>query len=815
MNPLLQSVTSFIKEKKREFYPAAFLCVMLIGGLLIGARDLIFLIIVTGIFFLIGFYIQKRNVTHGKIHYILSWIFAALVFSDIFELTAIFGASGQSTLSDLTLLFLVILILSALFAIPYKNFFRRFRKSPKLKEPEAKPLKKTERDKVMFGRNIVKILAALLILSAIVLISLMFFSDGSPTSTSYALNVSIIAMISTLALAGFILLGWVLVLAVFRLFRSISRLAGESIAIRISSLGAVALITPDIIRYVMIEPFKLILKIVTQFITAVQSANLSYKLDYYQIHESAVNQVDFFSVINVAIDSILLPTWYILNQSVSQFFDYFPVQDFILGIALWVIVGQTLTFFFEEAPGAEDKKKKFPGFLADFKPATRQNFLLTLVFIASGYLSIAAMVAIPWLEEGGSEDTDRQNRVERLKQVTGTEESFNAMFPEYDDTLQDPLSGLNEAYFTSLVVTNAKLNDKWNELTKIVKEKRDELQKQRKDRLDSWNKLKSDAWSRIIESETMANAEFDRNSLDMGVRERKSYFQEIASWHRSNVRSYKNFLRETRSSIQTYEKNIEKWVSDSKASLQGDLEWINSPGLFKSRGASSQEAAPPEGSTGAETMDRSEINIWQRAEKYTPYNMNDPYEYYYFDFGGNLGSASSIPPPPQPGSQWGIFGLVAGWLLKTKSLSLILITGMLGFGLFGSVISSFVRDQQFRKPGEPLVKDLADAVVRGLSAAVVVFLAVEGGLAVITSGESQPNAYVLFFICLVGAVFSERVWWWARERLYEKFSTEDEAATEQVDSGQTGEEAAEEPADSDQPSQQNQQDQTNDPNRQT
>jgi len=47
----------------------------------------------------------------------------------------------------------------------------------------------------------------------------------------------------------------------------------------------------------------------------------------------------------------------------------------------------------------------------------------------------------------------------------------------------------------------------------------------------------------------------------------------------------------------------------------------------------------------------------------------------------------------------------------------------------------------------------------------VVFLAVKGGLAIFASGEGELNAYVLFFTCLVGAVFSEDVWGCARDKL--------------------------------------------------
>lgn len=139
-------------------------------------------------------------------------------------------------------------------------------------------------------------------------------------------------------------------------------------------------------------------------------------------------------------------------------------------------------------------------------------------------------------------------------------------------------------------------------------------------------------------------------------------------------------------------------------------------------------------------------------------------------------SPGSLPTPPQPGTQWGIFGLISGWLLRANSYALILIIGMLGFGLFGSMISSVVREYSQRQQGQPIVSDITSAVIRGLSAAVVVFLSVKGGLAVFTTEDVEPNAYVLFFTCLVGAVFSEKIWEWAQEKLGEKFPTGHQAS---------------------------------------
>jgi hypothetical protein len=129
-----------------------------------------------------------------------------------------------------------------------------------------------------------------------------------------------------------------------------------------------------------------------------------------------------------------------------------------------------------------------------------------------------------------------------------------------------------------------------------------------------------------------------------------------------------------------------------------------------------------------------------------------------------------MPGRPDPASLWGVFGMVSGWLVKTRNFALILITGMLGFGLFGSLVSSCVRGQITNTGRQALLPDLPFAVIRGLSAALVVFLGVMGGLAVFTTAQARPNPHVLFFACLVGAVFTEKIWNWAQRQLEEKFS---------------------------------------------
>ena len=141
---------------------------------------------------------------------------------------------------------------------------------------------------------------------------------------------------------------------------------------------------------------------------------------------------------------------------------------------------------------------------------------------------------------------------------------------------------------------------------------------------------------------------------------------------------------------------------------------------------------------------------------------------------------STVPPRQRLGGRLGPFEPVAGWLLKTESLSLALVVSLLGFGLLGASASTIIRSHGASAPaeGQPLVPNLLSVIVRGLSAAMVVFLVVEGGLSVFASSSSEPNPYVLMLTCLIAAVFSEPVWEGAKgylESLVDRWKTQGSA----------------------------------------
>jgi len=135
------------------------------------------------------------------------------------------------------------------------------------------------------------------------------------------------------------------------------------------------------------------------------------------------------------------------------------------------------------------------------------------------------------------------------------------------------------------------------------------------------------------------------------------------------------------------------------------------------------------------------------------------------------------PIEPTPGTDWGWLGRSASWLIKPNAPDLVLLVGMFGFGMLGAAISSFVNIRKKMSQKDPLVDNLYIVIIRGFSAAIVVFLATKGGIAIVNNGSNNPNPHVLFLACLVGAVYSERIWEWAKKQLALKTDATGEPVT--------------------------------------
>ena len=108
---------------------------------------------------------------------------------------------------------------------------------------------------------------------------------------------------------------------------------------------------------------------------------------------------------------------------------------------------------------------------------------------------------------------------------------------------------------------------------------------------------------------------------------------------------------------------------------------------------------------------------------------------------------------------WHPFSALSTWLRTQRSLELASVIGMLGFGLLGAAASTAVRSRS-ASGGAPVVigDNLTNLVLSGVSAALASYLAVKGGLAVVSAEGAEPNPYVLLLTCFVAAVYWEEAW---------------------------------------------------------
>lgn len=131
------------------------------------------------------------------------------------------------------------------------------------------------------------------------------------------------------------------------------------------------------------------------------------------------------------------------------------------------------------------------------------------------------------------------------------------------------------------------------------------------------------------------------------------------------------------------------------------------------------------------------------------------------------------PKPPEVSerlTEMGDVGKLIQWLVSPSSIELLNIIGMIAFGILGSSLTTFVSANALVLQ-DPGLKDVISVIVKGVTAAVVVYLFILGGFEIFSESESvsySPNVYMLFLTCFLGAVYSDRIWRYAEARLIKR-----------------------------------------------
>lgn len=451
----------------------------------------------------------------------------------------------------------------------------------------------------------------------------------------------------------------------------------------------------------------------------------------------------------------------------------FPFGDAVFLLTAWAVLAQV----FATADAATDSgpaRLWLQAAYARLSDAGRQNLRFFVLLAIAGYLSIAAIAAIPGLQ--GSSQAPPEVTAERLREhLTGEPrevdgklgdenpfkilEAFLAEPPQPQTTpAAAPVAASTAVAPVGTVATLGTAPPQQTDPVAALGGSLDESRRRRAEialreqvaaRQELVRALTEAAKTSKTEAARIRDAAvnaYQASNVDRkGARERVQHFYDVVAWYRDGVSALEASLRQCEDAIASADQFWRAW----SGSMRDDL--------FRPAAESSNGAL--------------RYNLYENA--YRVYREGR-------DACRLSRSSTSLPSRPALGAYLGPFGLVASWLLRTESLPLALIVGMVGFGLLGASCSRFIREHASRSPNAPLIADLSSVIIRGLSAAVVVFLAVEGGLAVFsaapTSGAPvEPNPYVLLFTCLVAAVFSEDVWTWARRQLQKSFSAGDQS----------------------------------------
>jgi hypothetical protein len=343
-----------------------------------------------------------------------------------------------------------------------------------------------------------------------------------------------------------------------------------------------------------------------------------------------------------------------------------------------------------------------------------QRFSFTVLVLVSFYLGLCALLAIPLFQEKATSQT---LSVEALGKALDANimkpELFDLRFPVEPPSLSQPKltvqiadrPGSGSDQFNDLLRTQSRI---WEGLKEL------------------WTALRITASTGPAAWRDQAVHAFTAGlEVGAGKKQTAQHYNDLFLWHQRASQSTRNALIACHADLASFVFNASQTSESMRlAIVRGEADFRSSDAL---------------GNQAIETAYRN----CQWATDQRP----------------------AIPPRPSFADALGPVGSWSRWLLDTEQMPVVIIVGLVGFSLLGATVSRAVRSADESLKTRFAADDLATVIAGGMTAAVIVFLAAYGGLAVLGNSGGDPNPYVVFVTCLIGAVYSEDVWSWARKRV--------------------------------------------------
>jgi hypothetical protein len=415
----------------------------------------------------------------------------------------------------------------------------------------------------------------------------------------------------------------------------------------------------------------------------------------------------------------------------------FPAASFIWFLLSAVTITQVVGFL---RRGVEAGRAKDWGTAAQarFPVAVRQRIIFALLVLFSFYLGLSALLAIPLFQDKSRAD---QLSVDALSKALDADalkaDVFDATFPVLLPAIisKDPDLGQEGP---SPNATRRAVLDFYAAELRTRENFRQDLQ-------TNWTTLRTAAVNEEPVTRSQARYSF-ASGLEAGSSKRQTtkHYYDLLLWHRYSMQEQTEMLSECINAIRNY-------VSVSSQSLDALRSLVMGPGGSEGGWYEGYQRDQRQPVFNAYTSSREKCQPLKRA---------------------------GTPVRPSVSELLGPVGVWSGWLLDTEQMPVVIIVGLVGFSLLGATVSRAVRAGDNKLTTGISLDDLLIVIAGGTTAAVVVFLGAYGGLAILGSSGGDPNPYIVFATCLMGAIYSEDVWTWAHRRLLPSADSSEEKVTE-------------------------------------
>jgi hypothetical protein len=408
----------------------------------------------------------------------------------------------------------------------------------------------------------------------------------------------------------------------------------------------------------------------------------------------------------------------------------FRIGDFVLFLLLAIIVAQLLS---QLRQGFE--AGRISQWLATanvvFPKQTRERVVFAGLVLLAFYLGLAALLAIPLFQDKSQSQNLTVDALDKAMEpntikIADFDKSFPEALPPIRDVAEPKIVDSPATSSFSGAISGPFLSVKTP------------LQRVSAELQENWISLRQSALNDQTGLRDQAKSAF-ASGLEVGIGRKQTaqHYYDLFLWHQSAMLRLKNSLRECQSRASSFNNAAGQMLEQTRIDLQA----IANFGDLKRRTEEIQRKLDDTFPTVDAARTACHPGIDEERGRIPRRNS-------FVDSLGTVGNWSK-------------------WLLTTEQMPVVIIVGLVGFSLLGATVSRAVRTPQ-TDPNVPSARlsldDLVTVIAVGTTSAVVVFLAAYGGLAVLGGSTGDPNPYVLFATCLIGAVYSEDVWIWARTK---------------------------------------------------